>query len=429
MLQPKWRLAIVCLPIQFYSSPVIRLHLYVLQRTAMKVSSFFPLLKTTFSEWMEDKAPRLAAALAYFTVFSLAPLLVIAISIAAIFFGEEAARGQIVGQIQGLVGEEGAAAIEAMIANANQVEGGVVATIVGVVTLLIGASGVFGQLQDALNTIWEVAPKPGRNIAHFLRSRFLSFGMVLVMGFLLLVSLLLSATLAGIGTYMAGLLPGFAPLWEAVNFLVSFAIITLLFALIYKVLPDVKITWGDVWIGAAFTALLFSIGRTLIGIYLGSAAVGSAYGAAGSFVVILVWVFYSAQILLFGAEFTQVYAHRYGSQIRPASIAVPLTDEGRVQQGIPRNEYVKERAESEELSRETVNSTNLMSPNSMLSTADQASDPSSKTAPHDASRQEPSRRSSSPNVAIVVLGSIVAIFDSLRGQPKNRRHHQRHRRR
>lgn len=314
----------------------------------MRASAFFPLLKATVAEWQEDKVPRLAAALAYFTVFSLAPLLVIAISIAALFFGEEAARGQIFAQLQGLIGRQGAEAIEATITNADRVEGGGIATIVGIITLLLGASGVFGQLQDALNTIWEVAPKPGRGIVSFLRTRFLSFGMVLVIGFLLLVSLVLSAILAGVSTYMEGFVPALAPLWAIVNFLVSFGVITCLFALIYRVLPDVHIAWGDVWVGAAFTALLFTIGRTLIGIYLGSAAVGSAYGAAGSLVIILVWVFYSAQILLFGAEFTQVYARRYGSRIRPTSLAIPLTEEGRIKQGIPTREYVDAIAQSEQ---------------------------------------------------------------------------------
>lgn len=376
----------------------------------MKVSAFYPLLKETFSEWTEDKVPRLAAALSYFTVFSLAPLLVIAISVAAIFFGEEAARGQIVGQIQGLVGQEGATAIETMITNADKTEGGVFATTVGIITLLIGASGVFGQLQDALNTIWEVAPKPGRGIANFIRSRFLSFGMVLVIAFLLLVSLVVSAVLAGIGTYMSGALPGLTALWGIINFVISFAVITLLFALMYKVLPDVQITWGDVWIGAVVTAFLFTIGRTLIGIYLGSAAIGSAYGTAGSLVVILVWVFYSAQILLFGAEFTQVYARRYGSRIRPAPIAVALTDKGRVQQGIPRNEYVKKIAESE--SEETPKPLQHHPDNINIS-------------PHPSQHQRNTigtssskatqNSGSSPNLAMVILGSMAAILDTLRG--------------
>jgi membrane protein len=387
----------------------------------MKVSAFFPLVKETFSEWTEDKVPRLAAALSYFTVFSLAPLLVIAISVAAIFFGEDAARGQIIGQIQGLVGQEGAATIETMITHADQVEGGGFATIVGIITLLIGASGVFGQLQDALNTIWEVAPRPGRGIAYFIRSRFLSFGMVLVIAFLLLVSLVLSAVVAGIGTYMTEAMPGLTALWELVNFAVSFGVITLLFALMYKVLPDVEITWGDVWIGAAVTAFLFTIGRTLIGIYLGSTAVGSAYGAAGSLVVILVWVFYSAQILLFGAEFTQVYARRYGSQIRPTPIAVDLNDEGRVQQGIPRNEYVKEVAESEaeQAPEPDERSKRRRNPSpQQQNTAQRRRD-----AIEPASSRSGQRPTSSPNLGAVILGSMVAIVETVRGKSRksNRR--------
>lgn len=366
----------------------------------MRAAALFPLLKATYAEWTEDKVPRLAAALAYFTIFSLAPLLVIAISIAAVFFGEEAARGQIVGQIQGLLGQDGAAAVEAMIANANQVEGGGIATIIGIVTLLLGASGVFGQLQDALNTIWEVAPRPDRGIINFIRTRFLSFGMVLVIGFLLLVSLVITALVAGIGTYMNGLAPSLAPLWELVNFVISFGIITCLFALIYKVLPDVHITWGDVWTGAAVTALLFTIGRTLIGIYLGSAAIGSAYGAAGSLVIILVWVFYSAQILLFGAEFTQVYARRYGSQIRPTSLAVPLTEQGRVQQGIPTKEYVEAIAQS--------------------NPPESSSKASTDTSPE----ASPTRRSSgSPSLVAVILGSALAIAESAQKSQRRRRHH------
>ncbi|MGG6296351.1 YihY/virulence factor BrkB family protein [Leptolyngbya sp. AN02str] len=396
----------------------------------MKASAILPLLKATYTEWTEDKVPRLAAALAYFTIFSLAPLLVIAISIAAFFFGEEAARGQVVGQIQGLLGPEGAEAIEAMIANANRAEGGFVATIVGIVTLLLGASGVFGQLQDALNTIWEVAPKPGKGIANFIRSRFLSFGMVVVIGFLLLVSLVLSAVLAGIGTYFNGVMPGFAPLWELVNFVVSFGVITFLFALIYKVLPDVHITWGDVWTGAAVTALLFTIGRTLIGIYLGSAAIGSAYGAAGSLVIVLVWVFYSAQILLFGAEFTQVYARRYGSQIRPTSFAVSLSEEDRVQQGMPSKKFVEAIAEAEEdptanpsgsttLPRDfnslRAPSSSQRSPNDASLSSEQPT-PNSSVADQGINESTTPQRSAThaPGLLPVLLGSVVAIADAIR---------------
>jgi len=366
----------------------------------MKVSAFFPLLKATFVEWQEDKVPRLAAALAYFTVLSLAPLLILVISIAAVFFGEEAARGQIFGQLQGLLGQAGAEAIEATISNANQVEGGGMATVIGVVTLLIGASGVFGQLQDALNTIWAVAPKPGRSIKNFIRTRFLSFGMVLVIGFLLLVSLVISALLAGISTYMSGLVPNLAPLWAIVNFVISFGIITCLFALIYRVLPDVHIAWSNVWVGAAFTALLFTIGRSLIGLYLGSAAVGSAYGAAGSLVIILVWVFYSAQILLFGAEFTQVYARRHGSRIRPNSLAVPLTEEARAKQGIPRQDYVQAMAES------------------TPPRPQDAPPPQAMTPPPPPPRPT-SRRS--PGLLAMIAGSVMAIAETARRRDRRGR--------
>ncbi|MBW4579513.1 MAG: YihY/virulence factor BrkB family protein [Tildeniella nuda ZEHNDER 1965/U140] len=291
----------------------------------MKPKDVFKLLKDTVTEWQEDKVPLWAAALAYYTVFSLAPLLLIAIAIAGVVFGEDAARGEIVGQIQGLVGKEGATAIQSMIQNANRPgSGGTIATVVGVVTLMFGASGVFGQLQDALNTIWGVKPKPGQGIKSFLQARFLSFAMVLVIGFLLLVSLVLSAALAAIGTFFNQLLPDVAIVGQLVNFLVSFGFITLLFAAIYKFLPDVNVAWKDLWIGAAATALLFNVGKLLIGVYLGSSGATSTYGAAGSLVVILLWVFYSAQIILFGAEFTQVFAKYRGSEITPSSHAVRL---------------------------------------------------------------------------------------------------------
>ncbi len=376
----------------------------------MKAAAIVPLLKETFAEWTEDKVSRLAAALAYFTIFSIAPLLIIAISVAAIFFGEEAARGQIVGQIQGLMGQEGASAIESMIANANQMEGGVISTIIGIVILLFGASGVFGQLQDALNTIWEVAPRPGQGVMTFLRSRFLSFGMVLVIAFLLLVSLVISAAIVGVSSYMTEVAPAMGVLWEGINFLVSFGVITLLFALIYRVLPDVRIAWGDVWIGAAVTALLFTIGRTLIGLYLGNAAVGSAYGAAGSLVVLLIWIFYSAQILLFGAEFTQVYARRYGSHIRPASFAVPLTTGDRVQQGIPPSDYVAAIAEQEK-----ANGTRADAP----------------VDTQEAARPRPGRDSraqrTTPPLPMVVAGALVAIVEAVGNRSRGSRRRDRRR--
>ena len=286
-----------------------------------KVKTVFSLLKEAFQEWQKDKASLLAAALAYYTVFSITPLLVIAIAIVGAVFGQEAARGEILAQINSLVGEQGAQAIEMALNNANQPEISSIASIISVVILLIGASGVFAQLQEALNTVWNVTAKPEGGIWIFIRKRLLSFGMVLAIGFLLLVSLIISAVLSGVSKMEMDLLPGLDSLWQFLNFGVSFGFITVLFALIYKYLPDVKIRWKDVWVGAITTALLFGLGKYLIGLYLGRGSLGSAYGAAGSLIVFLAWVFYSAQILLFGAELTQVYARRYGRQIKPNSRA------------------------------------------------------------------------------------------------------------
>jgi len=303
----------------------------------MNFKTIWELLKETFSDWSEDKASRLAASLAYYTIFSIAPLIIIVIAVASLIFGREAVQGQIEGQIQGLVGDEGAGLIQEMIQGASNQSGSIIATIVGVATLLFGATGVFGQLQDALNTIWEVTPKQGRGIWGIIKDRFISFTMVLGVGFLLMVSLVLSAGLAAVNEFMSGALDNVAYVGQVINFIVSFGVITLLFAMIYKILPDVEIAWSDVWIGAAVTALLFTIGKFLIGLYLGQSAISSSYGAAGALVVILVWIYYSAQILFFGAEFTQVYAKRFGSQIKPAEDAMPVTEEARAQQGMPRN--------------------------------------------------------------------------------------------
>ncbi len=289
----------------------------------MTLKQIIRLLKETVTEWSEDNVPLLAAALAYYTIFSLAPLLLIAIAIAGAFFGEEAARGEIFGQIQGLVGPQGATAIQTMIENAGKPKsGGALATIIGVVVLLVGASGVFGQLQTALNTIWGVKPNPKRGIKNFIQSRFLSFAMVVVIGFLLLVSLVLSAILAGVSNFFGNFVPDFVIVGRVINFVISFTTVTALFAAIYKFLPDVKVPWRNLWVGAGVTALLFNVGKFLLGLYLGNGAVGSSYGAAGSLVVILTWVFYSAQILLFGAEFTQVYSKFRGTPIQPAEYAI-----------------------------------------------------------------------------------------------------------
>ena len=287
----------------------------------IRVGSIFKLIQEAFKEWQEDKASLLAAALAYYTVFSITPLLVIAIAIAGAVFGQDAAEGEIVQQINQLVGQQGAEVIETALANADRPEVSSVASIISVIVLLVGASGVFAQLQEALNTVWNVKAKPNAGIWGFIRKRLFSFGIVLAIGFLLLVSLILSAVLSGIGKLQIDVLPGFSPLWQLLNFAVSFGFISLLFALIYKYLPDAKIHWKDVWVGAIITALLFTLGKFLIGLYLGRGTLGSAYGAAGSLIVFLAWVFYSAQILLFGAEFTQVYARKYGKKIHPDSHA------------------------------------------------------------------------------------------------------------
>ena len=276
--------------------------------------AFVRLLREAFHNWKEHKAPRLGAALAYYTVFSLAPLLSIAVAIAGLAFGQQAAQGEIVEQIQGLVGREGAQFIEGMLESARQPAQGLSAAFVGVTALLFGALGAFSQLQDALNTIWEVRPKPGRGLKRVLLGRFVSFALVLGIGFLMLVSLVVSAGLAAVSEYFGGLLLGTAFVLETFNTAVSLGVTTLLFGVIFKVLPEVKLAWRDVWPGAALASLLFTVGKFLIGLYLGNSGVGSAYGAAGSLIVLLIWIYYSAQILLFGAEFTKVYASTFGSQ-------------------------------------------------------------------------------------------------------------------
>jgi membrane protein len=264
---------------------------------------------------MNAKPFRLAAALAYYTLFSIAPLLVVALGIAGLAFGEDAARGQIFGPLQSLLGAKSADAVQNAVAAASIKSSGLFATVTGLATLLVGASAVFAELQDALNTIWDVKPPPSAGMWDAIRKRLLSASMVAVIGFLLLVSLAVSAMLNAIGAYMGGILPVSAFFLEAVNFLVSFGVITLLFAAIYKFLPDIDNKWSDVWIGAIATAALFTVGKTAIGLYIGQAALDSTYGAAGSLLVVLVWVYYSSLILFFGAEFTHVYARRRGSQL------------------------------------------------------------------------------------------------------------------
>lgn len=288
----------------------------------MNFSTGWSLLRQTFTEWSDDKAPQLGAALAFYTALSIAPLLVIALAVSAFFLGDEAAQGKIISELQTIVGPEGGKAIEDMVANANQPTTGSIAAALSIVTLLFGASGVFGQLQSALNDIWNVKPKPGRGLWGMLRDRFLSFAMVLGVAFLLLVSLVITAGLAAVGNAANVLPDSMAWMGQALNFAVSLLVITVLFALMFKYLPDVKIGWRDVWLGAIVTALLFAAGKFAIGLYLGHSSMTSSYGVAGSFVVLLVWTYYSAQIFFFGAELTQVYANRHGARIVPSDDAV-----------------------------------------------------------------------------------------------------------
>jgi membrane protein len=281
----------------------------------MRASSLWQLIVKSISSWRHDRASSMGGALAYYTLFSIAPMLIIVIAVAGVFLGDEAARGEIVGQLEGLLGNSGATAVQGLLESARKPTDGLIATIVSVALLVVGATTVFAELQTDLDLIWRApAVKSPSGLRRLLRARVLSFGMVLAIAFVLLVSLVLSAALQALGKWWGGSFEGFALLLEAVNFLVSFAITTGLFALIYKLLPRADIAWRDVWIGSAVTALLFSIGKFLIGLYIGRSGVASGFGAAGSFVVLLIWVYYSAQIFLLGAEFTWVYANAHGSR-------------------------------------------------------------------------------------------------------------------
>ena len=299
--------------------------------------SWWSLLVATYNDWSEDRALRFSAALAYYSIFSMAPLVIIAISAAGLFFGEQAERGEIFQQIETLIGPKAATEIQSIIQASGDRPKSALATIIGSGTLVLGASGVFAQLKDALNAIWGVRLRKSAGIATMIKGYALSFSIVLAIGFLLIISLLFSAGLQAVSTYMKGILPlpSFAaPLAE----LTSFALLTVLFALIYKVLPDAKIGWRDVWIGAVFTSVFFTIGKFLIGLYLGTSSVSSGFGAAGALILILVWVYYSTTIFLFGAEFTKVYARKYGCGIHPSPYAELVTDAVRCEQGLGRTE-------------------------------------------------------------------------------------------
>ena len=285
-------------------------------------------LKDSVRAWQRDYAASMGAALSYYTIFSIAPLLVIVIAIAGLAFGEKAASGAIFEQMRGMVGDSGATAIQGLVASASRPATSIFAAVTGLVTLVLGATTVLGELQTALDRIWRAPPPQQKGWWQLLRSRVLSFSMILVIGFLLLVSLVLSAAIVAIGDWWGPWFGRMRWLLEALNFVVSFIVVTALFAMIYKMLPRVRIAWRDVWIGAAVTALLFTAGKFLIGLYIGKSGVSSGFGAAGSVVVLLVWVYYSAQIFLLGAEFTAIFAYRHGSLRGVAQPAVPTVFPG-----------------------------------------------------------------------------------------------------
>jgi membrane protein len=271
--------------------------------------------------WWNDNVPRLGASLAYYTLFAIAPVIIVAIGIAGLVFGPEAVRGQIVHQVDDLIGLEGGRAVQALLQGASNHSAGVLATVIGSITFLLGATGAFLELQYALNTIWRVAPKATAGLRDFLVQRLVSFGLVVAIGFLLMVSLAVSAALAAFSGWLNASVPGMAFVWMAVNLVISIGVTTVLFALVYKVLPDVHLDWPDVWTGALMTSVLFAIGKTVIGLYIGHSSTASSYGAAGSVVVLLLWVYYSAQIVLFGAELTRAYTATRRGAPKPVEYA------------------------------------------------------------------------------------------------------------
>ena len=288
----------------------------------MQFNQFYQLVKKSVNAWINDYAPSMGAAISYYTVFSIAPLMIIVIAVAGFVWGREAVQGEIVGQLSGMIGKQGAEGVQSLIESASQPTQGLVATAISIVVLIIGATTVFAELQSSLDRIWQVpqAPKVS-GIWAIVRSRLLSLGFILGLGFLLLVSLVTSAGLAALGTWINGLFPGWETLLVLINIGLSLTIATVLFAMIFKVMPQAKIGWRDVWTGAVVTAILFEAGKWLISLYIGKTSVTSSFAAAGSLVVLLVWVYYSAQIFLLGAEFTWVYANDYGSRAKRADIA------------------------------------------------------------------------------------------------------------
>lgn len=295
-------------------------------------------LADTFSKWNEHKAIRLGAALAYFGIFAIAPVLIIAIAIAGLVYGRAATEGNIVRSISGVVGSSTAQFAQELIESASHPGAGVIAMVVGVGGIVLGSAGFFFQLRDALNTVWEVAPKPGYGLVYMIRDNTLSFVMALGLGVLMLASLLLTAGVSAFGSLLGSAVPGGETVWQLVDFVLSFSLITLLFACIFKILPDVKIPWGDVWLGAILTALLFIVAQVALSVIIRLVNPSLAFGAAGALVLILVWINLASLILLFGAEFTCVYSRRFGSRAQPKTYAEALTPEARAAQGIPAKE-------------------------------------------------------------------------------------------
>ena len=282
----------------------------------MHIKRFYTLARMSVKSWLDDYAPSMGAAIAFYTVFSLAPLVMIVIGVAGFFWGEEAVRGELMRQIGGMVGEDGSSAIEGVISSGKQETGqGITAAITSAVVLLVGATTVFAELQRALDRIWEVPAQTQKSgIWNLIRGRLLSLGLVLSLAFLLLVSLIVSSMLSALGGWLGGLMPGWEFVLHVLNIVVSFSILTLLFAMIFRFMPQAEVAWKDVWTGAAVTALMFELGKFFIGLYVGKASVASSYAAAGSLVVVLIWVYYAAQVFLLGAEFTWVYANEHGSR-------------------------------------------------------------------------------------------------------------------
>jgi membrane protein len=350
--------------------------------------------KDVFSRWSQDKASRLAAALAYFALFSVAPLLIIVIVVAGQIFSQASVRADILTQVQNTLGSSGASLVQTMIENASRPGSGIAATVLSVVTMLLGAMGVFGQLHGALNTVWDIEPKSGRGVLGIIKDRGLAFVAVIGIGILFILLFALSTAISAVQKYLGGFLPGSRYIWQAIDFVVSLAILTLLFAMVFKVLPDAVVAWRDLWLGALVTAILMSIGNILIGLYLGRSSAASAYGAAGSLVLLLIWIYYSAQVFFFGAEFTQVYAARRGLAIQPAANAVRVFRETSEQ----REERLRQAgAEVAEPTR----------PAEALGTADESAPGAPQPAPN------------SLAIMLLVAATIAAVFAGIVRGPKS----------